>query len=146
MASTPTKRRKQSRVRESAAEAVWVTRAMVEAIHEALLREHGGSSGIRDAGSLDSALNRPRHKFRYGEVDRAALAPAYACGISRNHPFVDGNKRTAFQVMYVFLGLNDVEVDADEPEVVDIMVRLAAGTVTEAALAKWISSKTQPRT
>ena len=141
MASATARRRKVRRVREGAVEPVWLTRAMIDAIHEALLREHGGSPGVRDAGSLDSALNRPRHKFQYGATDPAVLAAAYAFGISRNHPFVDGNKRVAFQAMYVFLGLNGMELDAEEPEVVDVMVRLAAGTVTEASLAGWIRQR-----
>ena len=111
---------------------------MIEAIHRALLGEHGGSPGVRDAGSLQSALDRPRNKFAYGETDIAALAASYAFAIARNHPFVDGNKRTAFQAMYVFLGLNGVDLDAAEPVVVDVMVRLAAGKLSEPGLAEWV--------
>ncbi len=138
MASATAKRRKGSRVRESAAEPVWLTRAMVDAIHEALLREHGGSSGIRDAGSLDSALNRPRHKFRYGEADRAVLAAAYAFGISRNHPFVDGNKRVAFIVMTAFLRLNGIRFSPSQDAATAMILGLAAGEISEEGLTRWV--------
>lgn len=126
------------RVHEGAREPVWLTRALLESIHLAQLREHGGKPGIRDKGLLDSALNRPRNKFAYGEADLVILAAAYAFGLVRNHGFIDGNKRADFQAMYVFLGLNGFDLDAPEPEVVDVVVRLAAGRMTEAALAEWI--------
>jgi death on curing protein len=125
-------------VRESEATPRWLTRAHLEMIHQATLQEHGGRPGIRDEGMLDSALNRPRNKFTYGESDLAALAAACAFGLARNHGFIDGDKRVAFQAMYVFLGLNRQELDAAEPEVVDVMRRLAAGRVTEASLATWV--------
>lgn len=126
------------RAREGEAEPVWVTRAQLQAIHLAQLREHGGTRGIRDEGMLDSALNRARNKFTYGEADPAALAAAYAFGLAKNRGFVDGNKRAAFQGMYLFLGLNGFDLDAPEPEVVDVMNRLAAGRITEAAFAHWV--------
>lgn len=118
---------------------------MLDAIHEAQLREHGGSPGIRDVGLLESALARPRHKFAYmAGADLATLAAAYAFGLARNHGFVDGNKRAAFMAAYVFLGLNGQELDAAEPEVVTTMESVAAGRLTEAGLAGWIRAKLVP--
>jgi len=131
-------RRKRARVREGATEPRWVTRAQLDAIHQAQLSEHGGSSGVRDEGLLESALNRARNKFAYGESDLSVLAAAYAFGLAKNHGFIDGNKRTAFQAMYVFLGLNGHDLAVGEPEVVDVMNRLASGKLTEAAFAAWV--------
>lgn len=143
MAVATTARRKTRRVREGARTPRWLTTEMVEAIHRLLLGEHGGSPGVRDPGSLQSAVNRARNKFAYGETDITVLAASYAFAIARNHPFVDGNKRTAFQAMYVFLGINGTDLDAPEPEVVDVMVRVAAGKLGEAALAQWLRSVTR---
>jgi death-on-curing protein len=142
--SSVARAKKARRVREGVTEPAWISRAMVVAVHASLLRDHGGSSGIRDAGLLDSALNRPRNKWAYGERDLAALAAAYAFGIARNHPFVDGNKRTAFTAAALFLAINTCDLDAREPEVVDIVTRLAAGRLTEAALATWIRAHMAP--
>jgi death-on-curing protein len=125
-------------VREGATEPRWVTRSQLDAIHQAQLSEHGGSSGVRDEGLLESALNRARNKFAYGETDLSVLAAAYAFGLAKNHGFVDGNKRTAFQAMYVFLGLNGDDLVVGEPEVVDVMNRLASGKLTEARFATWV--------
>lgn len=120
----------------------WVTREMLVAIHAAQLDEHGGSNGVRDEGLLDSALARARNKFEYSpDADLADLAAACAYGIARNHPFVDGNKRSAFMATYVFAGLNDHEFDADEADVVVTIERLAAGRVTESQFAAWIRSR-----
>lgn len=118
---------------------------MLEAIHDAQLREHGGAPGIRDEGLLESALARPRQKFAYArQPDLAALAAAYAFGVAKNHGFVDGNKRTAFMAAYVFLGLNGHDLEAPEPDVVRTMEGVAAGRVTEARLADWIRDKLVP--
>ena len=139
----PTKaggRRKRGRVREGAAEPRWVTRAQLDAIHQAQRSEHGGSAGVRDEGLLESALNRARNKFAYGEMDLSVLAAASAFGLAKNHGFIDGNKRTAFQAMYVFLGLNSRDLNVGEPEVVDVMHRLASGKLTEAAFAAWVQA------
>jgi death on curing protein len=133
------------RVREGAAEPVWITAAQLHAVHLAQLREHGGTPGVRDEGLLDSALNRARNKFAYGEHDLAVLAAAYAFGLAKNHAFVDGNKRSAFQGMYLFLGLNGHDIDASEPEVVDVVTRLASGRMTEAAFAQWVRTHMTPR-
>ena len=122
----------------------WVTRQMLNAIHEAQVREHGGSTGVRDEGLLESALARPRNKFAYAKaLDWAALAAAYAFGLAKNHGFVDGNKRVAFMTAFVFLGLNGHEFAADEPDVAATIEGLAAGRVSEAALVKWFRERIQ---
>lgn len=99
---------------------------------------------MRDGGLLDSALNRARNKFAYGEADLSVLAAAYAFGLAKNHGFLDGNKRTAFQAMYVFLGLNGCDLVAVEPEVVDVMNRLASGKITEVRFADWVRAHIRP--
>ncbi len=115
---------------------------MLHAIHDSQLREHGGSPGVRDEGLLESALARPQQKFAYaGRPDLATLAAAYAFGLAKNHGFVDGNKRTAFMAAYVFLGLNGRDLDAEEPDVVTTMERVADGRLAEAGLADWIRDK-----
>lgn len=126
------------RVREGSAQPRWLSRAVVEIIHGMLLREYGGSAGIREGGLLDSALTRARNKWAYGERDLAVLAAAYGFGLARNHAFVDGNKRIAFTVTALFLAMNDCDLDVPEPEVVDVMRRLAAGRITEAKFAEWV--------
>ncbi len=120
---------------------------MVEAIHDAQLREHGGSPGIGDEGLLQSALARPQHKFVYADrPDLATLAAAYAFGLAKNHAFVDGNKRSAFMTAYVFLGLNDYDVEAAEPDVVATMEQVASGRLSEEELATWIRANLKPAT
>jgi death-on-curing protein len=141
----PKRGRFPTRVRERRAEPAWVSREVIEAVHSALLREHGGSAGIRDDGLLDSALNRPRNKWAYGEDDIAVLAAAYAFGIAKNHAFVDGNKRSAFTTAALFLAVNEFDLDAPEPEVVDIMTRVADSRLSEAALATWLRAHMVPR-
>lgn len=117
----------------------------MDAVHLDTLRSHGGLPGIRDENALESALARPRNRWAYSQrVDMAALAATYGYGIARNHPYRDGNKRAAFLCMWVFLGLNGLELEVPEAEAVAILVRLAAGEVTEATLAKWIRSHTVP--
>jgi len=111
----------------------------VLAIHEAQLAEHGGAAGIRDEGVLASALARPRNLEAYGDdVDRASLAAGYAFGISRNHPFFDGNKRTAFVVRELFLNLNGWIPKADDADCIAVMQSLAAGDLGERAFAAWV--------
>ena len=119
-------------------EPVWLTPEIVIAIHEMQLAEHGGPAGIRDMGMLESALGRPQNKFAYGETDLAVLAAAYGFGVARNHPFIDGNKRTSPMVIYTFLGVNDVEFIVPEAEFATIILDLAAGDVSEESLARWI--------
>ena len=120
------------------AEPRWITRAQAERIHTEQLAIFGGPPGLRDAGMLESALERPRNKWAYGETSLAALAAAYAYGLARNHAFVDGNKRIAFAAMVVFLVKNGVAVDIPQPEAVEVIMDLAAGNLSEAQLAAWI--------
>lgn len=119
-------------------EPVWLTPEIVIAIHEMQLAEHGGPAGIRDMGMLESALGRPQNKFAYGETDLLVLAAAYGFGVARNHPFIDGNKRTSLLVIYTFLGINDVDFIVPEAEFATIILDLAAGEVSEESLARWI--------
>jgi death-on-curing protein len=112
---------------------------VLDAVHLDLVRTHGGLLGIRDESALESALARPRQRWTYaGEAELADLAAAYGYGLARNHPYQDGNKRTAFLAMVVFLGLNGRDLHAPEAEVVTTMLNLAAGTLSEAALADWL--------
>lgn len=109
------------------------------AIQEAQLAEHGGISGVRDAGLLSSALARPRNLLAYGaDVDAASLAGTYAFGIARNHPFLDGNKRTAFVVMELFLNLNGWALNAEDSECISAMENVASGQLSEDALSIWL--------
>jgi death-on-curing protein len=119
----------------------WVADSVVHAIHEVQLAEHGGIAGIRDEGLLSSALARPQNLLAYGESpDAAALAAAYAFGIARNHPFLDGNKRTAFVVMELFLNLNGWTLEADDSDCISTMESVAAGDLREQGLAAWLRS------
>lgn len=122
----------------SGREPVWLLRSVVEAIHDEQLAEHGGGSGLRDAGLLDSALARPRNLAAYGEPDMPALAAAYGFGIARNHAFVDGNKRTALVAVELFLELNGHALEADDAACVLVIEGLADGSVDEQAFAAWI--------
>ena len=117
---------------------VWIAHDVVIAIHEAQLAEHGGASGIRDTNLLESALARPLNLDNYGQPDIADLAASYACGIAGNHPFVDGNKRTAFVVAEVFLELNGSELKADDAACVETMLKVAAGDMDQEVMAAWI--------
>lgn len=117
----------------------WIDRDVVLAIHDAQLAEHGGLSGIRETGLLDSALARPRHLFSYSsDVQVYDLAACYAAGIAQNHVFSDGNKRTAWVVCAVFLELNGIQVIAEQAAVVQQVLALAAGELTEQQLAAWL--------
>lgn len=117
---------------------VWLRADVVRALHQEQLAEHGGPAGIRDAGMLDSALHRPVHKAQYGEPDVAELAASNAFGIARNHPFVDGNKRTAFVCLELFLMLNGRALSATDDECVRVTLALAAGEMNEEQLAAWV--------
>lgn len=126
-------------------EPVWLTRALVEALHADQVREHGGRLGLRDAGLLESALARPRHVWGYeGDADLATLAAEYGFGLARNHAFLDGNKRIAFVATNVFLILNGFELEASEPEVVETIIRVADGRLTRGKFIAWIRSVTVP--
>ena len=114
---------------------------MIEAVHERQLAEHGGGSGTRDDGALESALARPQILALYGEPDSAALAATLAFGICRNHPFVDGNKRSAWVAARLFLRLNEVTVAFDKAEATIMMQRLAAGELAEDEVAAWLRDR-----
>jgi death on curing protein len=116
----------------------WLDTDMVLDIHAEQLAIFGGGDGIRDLGLLESALARPLNKFAYGETDLAALAAAYAFGIARNHPFVDGNKRAAFGSMIVFLGLNEIDLDVPPQDATAIILEVAAGEIDEDGLTRWL--------
>lgn len=123
----------------------WIQRDVIVAIHEMQLAEHGGLEGVRDAGLLDSALGRPQNLAAYGNPDAAALAAAYGWGISRNHPFIDGNKRTGFVAAELFLSLNGCELMADDADCVLTMLGVAAGDLSEDAFAAWLRQHRQQR-
>ncbi len=119
---------------------VWIDPLAITAIHDEQLAEHGGAAGTRDAGLLASALARPINLAAYESPDVAALAASYAVGIAKNHPFVDGNKRTAFVAMELFLWLNGWELMANDVDCVVTMLAVAAGEINENELAEWIRS------
>jgi death-on-curing protein len=118
----------------------WLLNGVVLALHDEQLAEHGGSLGVRDAGLLSSALARPQNQAVYGDPSVFDLAAAYAFGIKRNHPFVDGNKRTGFLAAYVFLDLNGWELMAHEDEAVAAVLALAAGEMQEAGFSQWLKT------
>ena len=119
-------------------EPVWLDIEILIDLHAEQLALFGGPEGIRDQGMLESALGRPLNKFAYGETDMAALAAAYAFGIARNHPFIDGNKRSAFAAIIVFLAVNDIDFDVPPADATAMILDLAAGIVAEEGLARWI--------
>ena len=119
-------------------EPLWISEAIVRVIHQDQIQQHGGSLGLRDENLLSASLARPRHLFAYGQPDLFDLAAAYGYGLAKNHPFIDGNKRTAFMVMYVFLGLNQYLIEVPEIEVVQIMEGLATDQETQESLAQWL--------
>ena len=123
---------------------IWIGPAVATAVHAEQIAEHGGGEGVRDLGLLESALARPQQLAAYGQPDIADLAAAYAFGIARNHPFVDGNKRTAAVVSEAFLALNGQNLGATDAELVVVMVALAAGELSEAELADWFRSHIAP--
>ncbi len=119
---------------------IWIPRELILAMHLRQLSEHGGGSGIRDSGLLDSALQRPQNKLAYENPDLADLAAAYAFGIARNHPFIDGNKRTALVASFTFLYLNGYKVNSSQIENVKTFLALADGSLAEGELADWFRS------
>lgn len=127
------------------AEPRWVDRLVVEAVQFDLIREHGGMPGLRDEHALEAALARPLQQHAYrARADLAELAAAYGHGLATGHPFHDGNKRIAFVIMVVFLELNGVELEAEEAEVVTVMLALAAGELDEERLAAWVRTRIAP--
>lgn len=125
-------------------EPTWIDLEVVLAIDDEQLAEHGGQPGVRDRGLLESALVRPRNQVGYGEASLARLAAAYAFGISRNHPFLDGNKRTGLVVAELFLELNGLELAASDAACVATFLSLAAGDLSEDDLARWVTENSRP--
>ena len=119
-------------------EPVWIGTEFVFVIHEEMLAEFGGSSGIRDRGLLESALGKPKNLFSYGRPSLFDLAAAYAFGIVKNHPFIDGNKRTGFMVAYTFLTRNGLELIASESGAAAAVLGLAANEISEAQFSDWL--------
>ena len=117
---------------------VWLSPQVLLAAHDEQLAEHGGATGIRDQNLFESALARPQNLAAYGTPDAAALAASYAFGLAKNHPFVDGNKRTALVALESFLVLNGFELTADDAQCVLAILSLASGAMSEAALADWV--------
>ena len=120
---------------------VWIDAQVVLAIHDEQIADHGGAAGLRDAGLLESALARPQNLAAYGSPDAAELAAAYAFGLASNHPFVDGNKRTALVLAELFLVLNGHELTASDEDCVSTILALAAGTLGESDLADWMRAR-----
>jgi death on curing protein len=123
----------------------WLDPSVMMAVHDEQLAEHGGAAGTRNEGLLQSALARPRNLVTYGDPDVADLAAAYGFGIARNHPFVDGNKRTAFVAVELFLALNKADLTAPDADCVLTMLDVAAGTLDEPTFAAWIRAHLAPR-
>lgn len=119
-------------------EPIWLDAETLIRMHAEQLERFGGPPGIRDKGLLESACGRPLNRWLYGERDLAALSASYAFGLARNHPFIDGNKRIAFLAMATFLLINDAPFDCDPLQAAEVILRLAAGELEEAALADWI--------
>ncbi|MDO8597319.1 MAG: type II toxin-antitoxin system death-on-curing family toxin [Sulfuricaulis sp.] len=117
---------------------VWIDPSVILAAHDEQIAEHGGSAGLRERGLLDSALARPLNLAAYGKPDHADLAACYGVGIAKNHPFVDGNKRTAFVAVELFLTLNGWKLSASDADAVLAMLAAAAGKIDASAFAAWI--------
>ena len=126
-------------------EPFWLTRQIIVAIHDEQLTIHGGASGLRDEGMLVSVLDRPRNRWAYEQADLPELAAAYAFGIARNHPFVDGNKRTSLLALYTFLGVNGIDFIVPEADAAAIILAVAAGEVNEEGLTRWIRDNWPPQ-
>lgn len=116
----------------------WLDPTVILAVHDAQLAEHGGGAGVRDKALLESALAKPINLANYEKPDAAALAAAYGYGISRNHPFLDGNKRTAFVAVELFLHLNGHTLKASDADCVMVMLKVAAGEISEVDFAQWL--------
>jgi death-on-curing protein len=123
-------------------EPLWVSLQFVLAVHDRSLSDHGGREAVRDIGLLESAIDRARNQYRYGKPTLFELAAAYAFGIAKNHPFIDGNKRTAFVTAAAFLDANGFELTASEVDATTEMLALAAGERTEKQMAAWFAANT----
>lgn len=116
----------------------WIDRRAIELLHDESLAEHGGASGLRDEGLLESALARPLNLAVYGQAEVADLAAAYGVGLAKNHPFVDGNKRVAFLAVGLFLALNGWRLIASQADATLTLLAVAAGEIDEATFARWL--------
>ena len=123
----------------------WLSRRTILAIHDEQIAAHGGASGLRDTTLLDSALARPENRLAYGEPDLAELAAMYAIGIARNHPFIDGNKRTAYVALELFLAMNGHAFTASDAESVVAMLAMAAGEMPDDDFIAWVRGHAKPR-
>ena len=123
----------------------WINRRVLLLLHDESLAEHGGASGLRDEGLLDSALARPLNLALYGEPDAASLAASYGLGLAKNHAFIDGNKRAAFLAVGLFLGLNGYRLKATQADATLTVLSVAAGELDEAGFAQWIRTHMQAR-
>ena len=124
---------------------VWLSRQIVLAVHDEQLSEHGGASGIRDEGLLERALARLLNRAGYGKPDTVEIAAVYAIAIARNHPFIDGNKRTAYVAMVLFLALNGMRLVPDYADAVITTLTMAAGEVSEEAFVDWVRRNSVPK-
>ena len=127
------------------AEPLWILERVVLAVHDQLLAAHGGAEGVRDAGALESALARPRQHYAYSSPDLTELTAVYTAGLVRNHPFVDGNKRTGFAIGIVFLELNGFDFKASEEDATQAVLALAAGTLDETGCVVWLRANVKRR-
>ncbi|QDK25259.1 type II toxin-antitoxin system death-on-curing family toxin [Leptospira weilii] len=124
----------------------WISKKIAEAIHLDQIKQHGGLQVARDEGLLESALDRPKNKWSYdSKATIFELTASLGLGVAKNHPFIDGNKRISFQLMYVFLGLNGYKIEVAEEEVVSVMLRVADGSLNEDALAVWLKDSSISR-
>ena len=123
---------------------VWLNQKFILAIHDLQLAEHGGGTGIRDAGLLESALARPLNRADYGEPDMAELGALYAIAIARNHPFIDGNKRTAWVALVTFFDLNAISFMPGEVDAATTMLQMAAGDMPDDAFIDWVRQHARP--
>lgn len=117
---------------------LWLSREIILAIHDEQIARHGGAAGLRDSGLLDSALARPINHAAYGEPDSAEIGAIYALAIARNHPFIDGNKRTAFMALVLFLALNGMEFDPPQVEATITTLTMAAGDLPDEDFIAWV--------
>lgn len=124
-------------------EPIWIDPATALAVHDEQLAEHGGQSGVRELALLESALAKPRQRFAYGKGTLTNLAASLAFGLSRNHPFIDGNKRVSLVLSELFLELNGLELTASNEACVTSFLRLAAGEWSEADMAAWLHRNTR---
>ena len=123
----------------------WIDRRALDLLHDESIAEHGGASGVRDGGLLESALARPKNLLAYGEPDVAALAAAYAFGLAKNHAFVDGNKRAAFLAVGMFLSINGWKLVTTQSEATLAVLALAAGEIDEEEFAAWMRDRIKAR-